>query len=429
MLIAMGVSPRRRRRSVGCALLFLAVALISAVVFFPGPLEATTEDYRADVDDPLSPRALDHYRAMRAHFEEPFEGYGRLDVFTPAFAVVLLSNVAIGFMNVADAEPDRRAVVAASLEEVTRRALSAEVSPYHRDPRHVRALGDENLYLSHLSLVLGARRRVVRDDHYDELHLRINRHLARRSLLSDDAHARSYPGSARFPADQAATLAALHLYDLEHGTSLAERPVARWLAVMRGRGTHPGSGLFRSSMTPSFPHAREPRGCAVSWSTLYLAQFAPDVAREQYARYRGQFLLHVGGLGGFREYREGVDARMDVDSGPIVLGMGVAATGFGVGAARIMGDREAYRAIMRTAATVGVPDAIGEQRTYRLSPMLGEAILFHGMTARRWDGEPIRADYEGDSPFPAIPTALVLFWLAVILLNLRWAARRLSPPA
>lgn len=394
------------------------IALLLLGSCLPGPLEALVVDYGADLGEPLPARARGHYEAMAAHFRAPFRGYGLHETLTSDFDIVLLSNAALGFMNVAAADPERGPEVRRLLDEVARRALLPEVSPYGEDPRDVDALGDHNLYLSHLHLVLGARRRAGGDGRYDALYERVNDHLVRRSS-HPSAHARSYPGSARFPADQLATLAGIHLYDLTRGTDTLRRPLARWRRFMAREGSH-RSGLFVSAVTP-YPRRDQPRGCALSWSTLYLAQFAPDLARAQYATYRERFFLHRAGLGGFREYLPQVRAPMDVDSGPIVAGMGVAATGFGIGAARIMGDREGYRAMMRTAATVGLPQPLSRGRQYALAPRLGEAILFHGMTARRWDGpapEPLPAAPE--APFPVAPLMLSALWIVWAARNLAW---------
>ncbi len=386
----------------GLVLLWIIIYLL------PGPAEALLADYSGDLDTPLPPRALGHYEYLKRHFEAPFEGYGATDVFVDEFAVVFLSHAAMGFLNAGLSDGGRRREVSRLLDEVARRALSPGVAPYKNGPKRARKLGDHNLYLSHLSLVLGARRLISGDAAHDALHRRISEHLANRSLAHGTAHARSYPGSPRFPADQAVVLASLHLYDLCHGTSLATLPVRRWQAYMRGHATHKETGLPISSLSPRFRNARLPRGCALSWTALYAAQFDPEGAFDLYTRYQRRFFTHIAGWGGFREYPPGVDGGMDVDSGPTVLGVGVAATGIGLGPARLFGDRRTYPALLRNAASVGLPSLSLSERRYLLAPLLGEAILFHGVTARRWeDGAPCPSVPDRSPPFPL--GALILF--------------------
>ncbi len=218
------------------------------------------------------------------------------------------------------------------------------------------------------------------------------------------------------------------LFVLCHKTELSKRPFEGWLGYMGRRGLHNKLKLHISSLTPSFRHHNIPRGCALSWSMLYMAQFAPDQAAELYGLYREQFFTHVAGLGGFREYPPGVDVGADVDSGPIILGMGMAATGLGLGPSRLFGDRRTYISIMRTASSVGFPVVLSPRRRYLFSPWLGEAILFHATTARRWDGQERRDQGElcDEPPFPTIPLVICLLQLMILALLTRRALRKVA---
>src|SRR6186713_3077305 len=162
-----------------------------------------------------------------------------------------------------------------------------------------------------------------------------------------------------------------------------------------GEHTDPATQLFHSAVIdPTTPspsvvagYATTPRGCAASWTQLYLGQVAPDVARAQYTHYRTHMSADVLGFGGFREWPSERARGMDTDSGPIVFGVGMAATGLGLGPARLFGDVDRYATIRRTALTFGVPSWI-PSHGYVTAPVLGEAILFHGRTARRWFAAP-----------------------------------------
>lgn len=374
----------------GIPLVLWSLTLVSAAAFMPGPIGALTEEYESDLDAPLSDRALGHFTFVKAHLAAPFGGYGVLDTMVRPFQVVLLSSLAAGLCNVAHADPNRRDEVGPLLGEVIRRALTRGVSPFDRDPRHVDDWGDHNLYVSHLGLILGCHRLVTGDDSFDDLHGRIFDHLAARTDEASKCHARSFPESPRFPADQAVVLLALHLRDRCLGTNAARPRIEAWLGFMRGAATTP-DGLHRSCLDDDYPGAEVARGCAMSWTCLHVAQFASAEAATLYARYARRYYDDVGGCGGFREWPRDHDGHVDFDTGPIVFGIGCAASGFGLGAARLHGDREAYAGILRSAATVGFPRWWGTGNTYLFAPMLGEAILFHGLTARHWfEAEPPR---------------------------------------
>lgn len=348
------------------ALVFRALVTAVLLLPLPGLFGAVYVDAASEWREP--PSGTREFAFAKRHLESSFDGYGQTDVLVPQFAVVALSHFAAGLMNVWSAEKERQVEVASLLDEVARRATHPRVVPTSlgdREPFDATSLDDENLYLSHLGVILGVRRIVAcaggrscpRAEASDGMHARIVNHLRGRSLGSPLAHAPSYPGSEMWPADQAVTLLALRLYDEIHQTDLLDAPLARWLEAMKEH-TDPATGLFHSSVSP-LVYATTPRGCALSWTSLYLAQVAPEVAREQYQLYREHMSADVLGIGGFREWP--VDREkggMDVDSGPIVSGVGMAATGLGLGPARLFGDADRYTAIRRAALTFGVPSVV-----------------------------------------------------------------------
>jgi hypothetical protein len=389
--------------------------LIVVVAYFPlpGVLHAIFRDYAACVDEPFSSEGRGHYLYIKKHLESPFRGYSVAQILAPQFGVVTLSHMACGLVNVSRAEPELKSEIAPLLAEVVRRALSDQISPYDRSPAEVEDWGGHGLYLSHLNLILGCHRHVTGNADYDALHRRLTEHLSSASLKDGDFHITSYPESPKWPADQTVTLCSLHLFDRIHGTTFSSQPIEGWLDFMKQQATAVELNLPHSSISP-LNYSAQPRGCAISWSILYMAQFAPAEAASVYASYRAAYFKTVLGCGGFREWQPGVSLGMDVDSGPIVFEIGVAATGLGLGATRFFKDREAYVAIMRSAATVGMPNALGARRHYHLSPLLGEAILFHGQTATTWFEPLPSTDYPVSRSFPTGAILMLLFWLLVM---------------
>lgn len=151
------------------------------------------------------------------------------------------------------------------------------------------------------------------------------------------ATAPSFAGStARWPADQAAAMYALWLYDNNHGTDTLTAVRTAHDAVMADRGTA-ANGLPVSELG-HLDYADLPRGCALSWTVRYRAAFDPDGARALWDRYVAAYFVDYGLFGGFREWPPGVDRAADDDSGPITLGVGASATAFGLVAARTVGD-------------------------------------------------------------------------------------------
>jgi hypothetical protein len=402
--------------------LTLATLTVAIATALRGPLATLTLSVPGELDE--RPSSTPEYAAIARHLRQPFTRYGALDVFVPQFAIVALSNMASGLLNVFLAEPEKRDEVRALAGEVVRRAVSAPVSPTGSATHEQVALDDHNLFWSHLALILGVERFMRCADaagpsscsvtELDRLQQRIVTHLVERSEEGPLFHARSYPGSPMWPADQTVTLLAIRLYDATHGTRLHDKPLQDFLAVLAAR-RDAETGLFPSSVSPTVATGPIPRGCATLWSIGYLAQLDPAIAREQYERAREALGRSVGGVGGFREWPRGRGGAMDVDSGPIVAGVGVAATAFGLGPARLFRDEPTYTVIRRSVLVFGVP-AWWPSSGYVTAPLLGQAILFQGRTARPWFA------WEGAS-LPALPTplpfgpALVAFLEAAVLVS------------
>jgi hypothetical protein len=285
----------------------------------------------------------------------------------------------------------------------------------------VDSFGQHNLYLSHTSLVLGVHRFITHDERYDKLHARIARHLTGESLEDGDYHARSYPlpthlkgreGAYKWPADQAALLAGLALYDRLHKKEYSPKLIRGWLKKIE-QMTDEATTLPLPTLDKKASYADFPRGCALSWMTFYMAQFAPKEGAALYERYRERYSSEVVGLGGFREWPPGSSRGSDNDSGPVILGVGTAATGLGLGPARLYRDARQYALIQTTASTVGLPTVLFTERRYLSAPLLGEAILFSGATARVWFEEQPDSRYK-DSPLWPYGT-MILFFIGSVL--------------
>jgi hypothetical protein len=260
---------------------------------------------------------------------------GRWDATPQGFRIIALSHLADGCAAQFEQHP---AEARACVEAVLKRAKALPAA-------------SDGLFLSHLNLVYGAGDRT--GPCLDEAaHARLSRELARRSLADPLAHAASYEKlPLRWPADQAATLASLARYDEGHGTRVLQQPLEAWKKVM-AEHLDEKTGLPWSEVTGKAPGAKHPRGCAQSFITRYLGEVDPALASEWWQRYREHFTVRVAGMVGFREWPPGVERRGDVDSGPIVLGIGTAASAFAISAAKSQGDTVLAAQLEASASTV-----------------------------------------------------------------------------
>ncbi len=82
-----------------------------------------------------------------------------------------------------------------------------------------------------------------------------------------------------------------------------------------------------------------------------------------------------------REYPTGQAGWGDIDSGPVVFGVGISSTGFALAQARGSGDRTTYRQLFRTSWLFGAPIQTRNGRRYATGGAIGNAILLAMLTA------------------------------------------------
>jgi hypothetical protein len=311
------------------------IRLLTFVAFFASPGGSATS-----LDLPPSLRAL--------------LATGTWDRTLPGFRVVALSFLADGCVAEARRDPAKKAAALACVERCWDLAM--------RLPGHARPLDRaDGLFLTHESLILGAAH-TLGPCPDPARHAQMARALAQRSLADPHRHAASYAGRLpRWPADQSATLASLVRYDRGHDDHLHESPLREWRAHMLANAMDTKLGLPWSEVTGQTRTGRLPRGCALSFQTRFLAEVDAQLAQRWWQSYRSQYVVTSIGLAGLREWPPGQDHAADVDSGPIIKGVGAAATGLGIAAARVMGDEDLARRFERTALLV---DPVSDQSRY-----------------------------------------------------------------
>ncbi len=188
-----------------------------------------------------------------------------------------------------------------------------------------------------------------------------------------------------WPVDNSCALESLRLHDVLFGTtySRACRKWERWMAEHLDART----GMMVARITKDGRVVDDPRGCALSWSLAFMPGYAPGLARSQYAAYRKRWFVHVLATTGVREYPEGREVIMDCDTGPVVCGIGAAASAFGIAAARANGDREAFGRMLRGLEASAMPSwsLAGAKRYFFGKFLLADVLAFWAKTVRVWD--------------------------------------------
>lgn len=145
----------------------------------------------------------------------------------------------------------------------------------------------------------------------------------------------SYTGQA-WPADALMALASLRLHE-QHAGADHSVVIARW--VQQARRRLDANGLLPHAWFPQCDAMRDPaRGSSQALMNVVLPTIDPVFATEQFTRFRDLYFTERFGVPAVREHPIGNNAPGDVDSGPLILGFGPAATIVGAAACRMNGD-------------------------------------------------------------------------------------------
>jgi hypothetical protein len=201
----------------------------------------------------------------------------------------------------------------------------------------------------------------------------------RRLLASPTGLIETYPNEA-YPTDTAAVTAAIAVHGRATGTDHA-RVIARWAELVQRAQIDPASGFVVQRMG-AFDGRRHdaPRGSGTA-----LAAYFAGFADRRVARLLADAVAHhestLFGFGAVDEYGSGHSGSGDVDSGPVLLGVSVTATGCALAAARAHGRRELFTRLYRTTDLFGAPSAAEGRRRFLSGGPIGNAMLLALLTS------------------------------------------------
>ncbi len=176
--------------------------------------------------------------------------------------------------------------------------------------------------------------------------------------------------------------------------------------LARGKRAFSGALLDRHGLIPFCSEAvsgamiLESQGCGNAYVGFCAPDFWPQDAKDWYARFEERFWDVRHGVRGFREFARDVtdkDWYMDVDSGPVLTGLGVSASAFGLAAARKNGRFDHALPLTGELLVASWPLPDGTLLLPRLlsnaadAPLLGEAAILFAVTAQPAPGFEIRA--------------------------------------
>jgi hypothetical protein len=360
------------------ALAVLAGALTLALA----PSEAVGRDADAVFEgDPsvLLPRA-DHLVATAdVHAGDFHTGGSRFDgewaLMTHVMAMLAWSQITRAHPELLDRYRAAMARSTAALLEPAARAFAT--SAWSSDA--LDALDDpapRDAWLCYVAVALSSRRLVDASFEPVALHDRMLASLQRRIERRRDRMIETYPGEA-YPADVSACIAAIALDARRRGDD-ATAFVASWADTIAAAALDPSSGYLAQSLHGG--RAGPARGSGTALVAYFLGLAGSPLARMLWESGLSPGERTLAGFGAIREHGT-PGSGGDIDSGPVVLGVSVSATGFSLGVARQHGARDAFARLHRTACLFGVPYASERGAGFVTGGPLGDAILLAMETA------------------------------------------------
>jgi hypothetical protein len=296
---------------------------------------------------------------------------------------------ALGFGQVALEHPEAKADMGPRMERAIDRLLARETRAFDTEAWGSDALdeldGDEGhaAFLGYANLVLSLHRLVYADSKYAALNDRITSALERRFYDSTTSLIATYPNEV-FPVDNAAGIASIAL----HARALRQAGpaiVLAWSRAVRKRYVHHPSGLLIQIVRPDGTPVDAPRGSGSALAAYFLSFADPELSKDLHNAVERELAHDVLGFRFVSEYPETVtQGPGDIDSGPLVFGLSVSATGFSLAGCRIHGDAACFRNTLAAVDLFGAPiERTNGGRTYVSGGPLGDAILFAMQTADR----------------------------------------------
>jgi hypothetical protein len=295
------------------------------------------------------------------------------DFMSGTFTVLALANRALD-------RPEEREALLVRMDSAIDRVLREErergqthfMMAYATRGSFVDPEGSSLFVDGEILMMISARELVrTRPDLHEEARARadrIQRVMDRSPTLSGE----SYPDECWTFCNTTA-LAALAMWDSAVGTNHSDLR-RRWVAYARAHLVDPKTGILVSSYTRDGTIRDGAEGSSIWMSAHNLLLIDRDFAHDQYDRARSELGETFLGFGYAREWPRGEEARMDVDSGPIVplFEASAGSSGLALLGASAFGDEPFLRSLLASMELAAFP----KDGRFQASNAVGDAVLF-----------------------------------------------------
>ncbi len=304
------------------------------------------------------------------------------------------SFLAWSLANMAESQPKFRPAALAAMDRIIDLTIETErekgmyfflmgygrSSPWVQQPPRTLFVDGE------IALMLAMRCVVDNKPEYRKLLTERVKIIARRMQSNPTYSGESYPDEC-WTFCNVIALAALRVSDYLNGTDHSAL-INGWLAFAKARLIHPDTGLLISAYRLDGEMIYRPEGSSIWVISHCLALLDEPFARRQYDLAKKYLARSCLGFGFAREWPEGAEDQMDVDSGAVVPGLGasVASSGLAFIAAGTFDDTEFIRSLTTTLNFGGFPIDRDGKLQFASSNQVGDVVVLYGLvTGPIWD--------------------------------------------
>jgi hypothetical protein len=312
-------------------------------------------------------------------------GYERFDAQS---SIAIYQMTILGLGQIVLDHPETRAQYLPTMREAARRLTNPRLYRYLRGIYADNGLGDVPLgeghaYLGYVNLALSMLRSVdpQLSPRLVQLNDRLSLAFAARLRTAPTGLIETYPHET-WPPDVAAVAGSVGLY-----ARAVKRPVREllgdWGARFAKCSIDAASGFLVQRVESGRCTPRDaPRGSGTAVASYFTSFVDPALSGKLHAALAEHGTARLLGFSALREYAPGHTGSGDNNSGPVIFGVSVGATGFGLASARLHRDRELFEGLYRTAQLFGMPFDTAEGRGFAAGGALGNALLLAMLTAR-----------------------------------------------
>lgn len=303
--------------------------------------------------------------------------------FNSQSSIAIYQMAILGLGQIVQAHPELREEFLPAMRSAAERMVDARTLNYARDVYEEDAIVDLHFeghaYLGYVNLALGMMRQIDPDTPHAELHDRLSDELARNLDASPLGMLETYPGET-WPPDVAAVAGSVGFHSKVTGQDRSAL-LARWQERFRSCALHASGYLIQRLETGSCTPRDLPRGSGTAVSSYFLSFYENELSRELEQSLAAMGHREFLGLGALREYPPGQSGLGDGNSGPVIFGVSIGATGFGLGAARAHGDATLFESLFATTALFGLPVESESSLDFAAGGLLGNSLLLAMLSA------------------------------------------------